>query len=152
MGSSDSFNLFDPSSHASKKQPAKKPNPSPPSPPPTPEQKEKIRENLYKDPELKEWLEKITHQKNELREIWVGLVEKGGHSPQSLKRYLNDLTNFSAEQKKLIQKKKDELDQTLGEQLSPSLKKLKKEKETESETKTRKGKTLGARKKWIDMR
>jgi hypothetical protein len=82
----------------------------------------------------------------------VGLIEKGGHTPQSLKRYLNDLNNFTAEQKKLIEKKKEELDQTLGQQLTPSLKKLKIKKETESETKSRKGKTLGARKKWIDMR
>lgn len=152
MSDSDSFSLFDPSSHNSQKPAGKKKSPPSKSQPITPEQQKKIRSKIFQDPELKKWIERIDTIHKEIDVKLKELIEKQGHSPQSLSRYINDTKNFTLEQKKLIEKEKEALDKTLGIKLDPSLKKLQKQKVLQKASKEHRGKTLGSRKKWMDMR
>ena len=145
------FSLFDPSSH---KHPKKVPKQGTPSPAPKAvktEIKRAAREKLFKDPELKEWVEKMDKMRKELNEKTNKLLEKGGHTPLSIKRYLDDPKNFSPQDWQLIQKQRDTLEADLGLAIDPAFKKMKKTKETKVLSKERKGKTLGSRKRWLDM-
>lgn len=156
MGASDDFSLFDPSSHKREERPPKQEKPEKKKKKTfqlTPEQKEEQRKKLEeRDPELKEIFNKMGDYHKELKDQIFNLLEKEGHTPQSLSRFLNNTSNFSEEQKKLIQKQKEELDKTLGIKLNPSLQKIQKDKKTKKATQKRRGKTLGDRKGWIDMR
>ena len=145
-----SFSLFDPSSHKPKKV-VKKAVPTPKEKKITPEVKEIRREKIFQDPQLKEWVEKMEVMHSELEEKTNRLLEKGGHTPLSIKRYLDDPKNFSPEDWQLIQKQRNILEADLGLAIDPSFHKIKKEKETKVMSKERKGKTLGSRKNWLDM-
>lgn len=156
MGASDQFNLFDPSAHrkttSPKKTEKKMEEVRKLSPKITSEAREKLRRNLKeKDPELEEWLSRMDSFREELKSQVESLMEKKGHSPESLTRYLDTTSNFSKTEQNLIFEKREELDKTLGIKLDPSLQRLKKKKSTEKSTKERQKKTLGARKRWMDM-
>lgn len=147
-----SFSIFDPSSHKSKK--AVKQTPKIPSkPPPKVEVSEKDRELLFQNnPQLREWIEKIESLHKDIVEKTQWLIEKKGHTPRSIKRYLEDPKNFTPKQWEMIQEQKQNLESKLGLLIDPGLKHLKKTKENKTLSKERKGKTLGSRKQWLDMR
>lgn len=143
-----SFSLFDPSSHKPKK--GVKKAPALPEKK-KPEMKEHRREKIFNDPQLKEWIEKMDLMQRELENKTNSLLEKGGHTPLSIKRYLDDPKNFSPQDWQLIQQQRDQLEADLGLAIDPSFRKLKKTQETKVMSKERKGKTLGSRKNWLDM-
>lgn len=164
MSSKDSFSLFDPSSHRQKKKPtpeSRRPEGSlpqggsvqklaenlPGAKPITPE----MREKIFADPRIKEWIEKIETMHQEISEKVNKLIELKGHTPKSIRKYLENPQNFSPKEWQLIQAHREKLEQSLGITAMPAFKKFKKAKETQEQTKQRKGKTLGTRKNWIDM-
>lgn len=155
MSSNNSFSLFDSSSHKPHKKvrPPEKAKPKLPEYPVAPKfegQPPPMKREL--DPEVTRWIEKIKALQTEISEKMDLLIEKQGHTPTSIKRYLSDRQNFTAQEWITIESKRDELEKSLGFALDPQFKKIKKVKDTEASTKKRKGKTLGGRKNWLDMR
>lgn len=152
MSSSNSFSIFDPGSHKQKKPPPKSAPPPPKKVPETEESRKKKRELAFQDPQIKEWIERIEVIHKEISDKVSVLLEKGGHTSNSISKYLGDRKNFTAKQWDLIQKGQEDLEKNLGLALDPSFRRLKAEKQTESTSKERKGKTLGGRKNWMNMR
>lgn len=157
MSSSNSFSLFDPSSHKTPKKPERK-GAAPATKHPKKEEPEseerKIwkRELLFRDPQIKEIILKIEGIHKEIDEKVAILLEKGGHTANSVKKYLGDPSNFTPQQWKMIQSGQEELEKTIGMALDPDIKKKRVAKETLKTSKERRGKTLGGRKNWMDMR
>lgn len=142
-----SFSIFDPSSHQPKKKakPATKSATQPPV-------AEEVKLRLFKDPEIKEWVERIETLHQEIENKTNELIEKGGHTPLSIRKYLDDPKNFSPKDWQMIQAQRERMDKDFGIRIDPLFKKQRKEKETKVLSKERKGKSLGSRKRWIDMR
>lgn len=101
------------------------------------------------DPEIRAFVEKMESMYKELKDKTAHLIEKGGHSPLSVKRYLADPKNFSPKEWQLIQHEREAIERAIA--LPSDFKKAKKVKETKTLSKERRGKTLGTRKGWIDM-
>lgn len=102
--------------------------------------------------EAQSMLKQMKDKHNELIQKVDKSLEKSGHDSKELSDYFSNPSNFSGEEWRQLQQKKEEMETTiLG--FSSELVKQKKRKKIESKmTKQRKGKTLGARKNWIDMR
>ena len=146
-----SFSIFDASSHKPKK--GAKPAPKePPKPLSKREVTEETKKRLFKDPQIKEWIERIETLHQEIESKTNQLIEKGGQSPLSIKRYLDDPKNFTQKDWQLIQVQRDTMDKDFGRSIDPLFPKQRKEKENKTLSKERKGKSLGSRKRWLDMR
>lgn len=102
------------------------------------------------DEEIKGILDRIDAIKNDLKEKVAVLIEKHGHTPSSIKKYLNDPKNFTPEQWIAIQKQKDEIAKTVGVAIDPLMRKQKKIMEKKQEDRS-KNKSIGARKRWMPM-
>lgn len=77
---------------------------------------------------------------------------KLGINKQKVADYLSDPNNFNPEQWQMIQQKRKEMQDQLWKLLGIERKKEVSRKEKEKTEQKRKGKTLGARKKWMPMR
>lgn len=108
------------------------------------------RKTLMQDEEIKGILDRIDAIKNDLKEKVAVLIEKHGHTPSSIKKYLNDPKNFTPEQWIAIQKQKDEIAKTVGVAIDPLMRKQKKIMEKKQEDRS-KNKSIGARKRWMPM-
>jgi hypothetical protein len=135
------FNLFDLSAKSGKKKPEKE-RPSSPKAAPLPEISGNDTEKI---------LQKMKKMHSELRTQVELIFEKSGQDPRTFSDYFNNPSNFEPEEWSRLQRKKEEISaQILGQ---AGARELRKPKKPESRAaKERKGKTLGARKKWIDMR
>lgn len=133
--------------------------PSPPPPPPPPRQVKK-KTNLVVDPETREMLEQIRQMKQDLQNKLELIQKKGGALGYGFKQFTQNKKNFTPEQWEDIQKAKrllgDKIWNAIGKPAPPSLEQSQADSTTPSISPPvpgdRKGKTLGARKKWIPMR
>lgn len=103
--------------------------------------------------ELKQQLEIVKKQQIDLQKQLEEIYEKTGWSPQRMIDFLSNPNNFTPAQWEELQKHKKHLDDFIWNQLGAEKKKQAEEKEKEKIQSSRKGKTLGARKKnWIPMK
>lgn len=159
MGSNEPFSLFSQGSQP-EKSPLRKEKIKIEAPPPakkkpivdTDEKRAERRAKIYKDPQVKEWIEKIEGLHKEIDDKIHHLLDQKGLSPASVKRYLEDPSNFDPVQLEMIRNGRDALESTIGSALGANMKMFKQTKVNAQVTKGRKGKTLGGRKKWMDMR
>jgi|GEM_PF-3378239 len=115
--------------------------------------KETIIPKLPQDRETKEMLAKIRTMQSDLQSRFDLLYQKSGKTPEQLMDYLNNPKNFPKKDWEFIQKNKQILENrvwdVVGEELKPVPNKIRTRANLDDE---RKGKTLGARKKWLPMR
>lgn len=157
------FNIFDPSAHKpSKPKPTKKAPLPPPPPPPAPlaapreggipaRSGPKIPTATIPT-DINEIFAKIKEMKAEIDEKIQFILGQKGHTAESIKRYLNDPQNFTPAEWTMMQTHRVELEQKLGSLINPQLKTFQKTQEATEKDKSRKGKTLGSRKKWLPMK
>lgn len=136
-------NLFDLSASSSpKKKPGKKMFPL----------RKKLPTPTIKDQEIEEIFSKISQMSGELKEQVRKAFEKSGKTPEELANFCKNPAHFTKEQWKHFQERKDVMEAKIFGISQEDLQKKRREKEEKQSVKGRKGKTLGARKKWIDMR
>lgn len=155
MGKDYSFNIFDASAnkpgHSLKKPPikAKEETPSlslqPESaiqlPPP----------HIPSEEELLEIFKKIYSMRDDLEKKFESFYEKSGFSPKELESFFSNPNNFSIEKWEKLQSMRESLENKIQTFVGVPVKSAKNKSKTAS-AKERKGKTIGARKKWIPMR
>lgn len=142
--SDQSFNLFDLSAKSAKKKPPIKEKAS--------EVKPKEPTSLVTPEEATKMLGQMRKMHGELTDKLSILLEKSGQDSTSFSNYFSNPTNFTPQEWERLQQKKVEIEmQILGES-SQVIKQKKQRKRDNKALKQRKGKTLGARKKWLDMR
>lgn len=103
-----------------------------------------------KDPEIRDMMKKIHAMRQDLQNKMENIYKHSGLTPESLKNFLDNPKNFAQKDWEFIQQNKNILEEkvweTLGEELKPITRYVR-----ENVAGERKGKTLGARKKWIPM-
>ncbi len=118
----------------------------PPSPGPSSPTPPKV---VNRDPEITDMLKNIEFMQKDLQNKLEYIKQKTGWGSEEIQKFMANPRNFSPKEWKQLQQNKDILgDQvwsTLGMELKP------KESHRKNLAKERKGKTLGARKKWISM-
>lgn len=137
MKEDSSFNLFKPNSSTSKK---------PKAPVNKGDQLTAPREDAYKV------LSNMKKMHEELNLKIDRLFQMSGKDPREVRDYFNNPKNFPAHEWKRIQERKEELEIYIRSLSKEELKKKKTKQEVSKMSKERKGKTLGARKKWLPMR
>lgn len=154
MGNKSGGSIFDPEFQRSapKKKKEATPPPKPKSKPLPPEQQEKLRKQLIKDPELSAWLEQISLKKEELKTKLAELIDIKGFTPNSIKKYLSNASNFTPDAWKEIQDRRAEIKKSLGSNFELTLVEGERKKQKKEMDHNRKGKTLGARKNWMPMK
>jgi hypothetical protein len=136
MSGKESFNIFDPHSHKRKKS---KKAPIPPS------------SSKESSMTIKEMLDRIKQLQKDLGTSIESIQQTGGDQLKKITKLLEDKSNFSETEWNQIEAHKKELSATFRK--AESIVKMEKEhQETKKISKERKGKTLGARRRWIDMR
>jgi len=139
----ESFNIFDPKAHASKKPVKKEPSSSPkPAARPGP---------LPSDDELRHELLKIHSMHDDLNVKLGELHDRIGYSRDDFDAYFSNSANFTTEEWGKIQSEKDRVASQLGLGKAERTK-LTKKHQGDKLSKERKGKMLGGRKRWLDMR
>lgn len=115
--------------------------------------KESIIPKIPPDNETQEMIAKIRTMQADLQSRFDVLYKKSGKTPEQLMEYLNNPKNFLPKDWEFIQKHKQVLENrvwdVVGEELKPVKNKIRTRANLDDE---RKGKTLGARKKWLPMR
>lgn len=79
-------------------------------------------------------------------------LKKSGQDEATVIKFCQNPSNFTKEQWEELQKKKEELEMSFSGLSKDTLDAKKKKKADLSASKERRGKTLGARKNWLDMR
>ena len=119
---------------------------------PTPTPNRPIIPSLPRDPQTQAMLNKIRTMQADLQQRFELLYKTAKMSAEEFKAYLANPKNFSKKDWEFVQKNKNILEvkvwDTVGTELKPSTSGRKRENLDQE----RKGKTLGARKKWIPMK
>lgn len=136
MKDSDSFNLF--SSNPNKK-------------PARPKQ-DAASNSLGPKPNADQALEHMRKLHAELNLRIDKMYELSQKDPKEVNEYFSNPRNFTSQQWVKIQERKEELEAFLEGVPRSEVQKKKMKKEISKMSKDRKGKTLGARKKWMPMR
>lgn len=144
-----SANIFDLSGQSSKKKPLK---PKPPAATPTPPPQEIPKELPNVPEDVKNIFEKMRAMQKELLQKFDETCKRAGKDPRDVKEFCHNPSNFSAPAWHIINERKEILQEKIGGVSRTEIKQRKAQKEASKTSKERKGKTLGARKKWIDMR
>lgn len=135
-------------SEASKKSGKKKKKKTPSSSlSPQPE----IKTTGIRTKDLEEILKKIHKMDDDLENKMTRVCELSGMTRQEVQRFIENPDNFSQEQWKNAQKNKNALEEKIYSVVGVELKKLKVKKKKKKSAKKRRGKTLGARKGWLQM-
>lgn len=79
-------------------------------------------------------------------------MKKSGQDSATVAKFCQNPSNFTKEQWDKMQKRKEDLETTFSGLSKDALEAKKKKKAEVSANKERRGKTLGARKNWLDMR
>jgi hypothetical protein len=139
--SDDIHGLFDLSAKGPKKKPEKSEKPQIPKVISLPSNQDTLAE-LAK---MKETHAKFTNQFDET-------LKKAGHDQATLSKFCQNPSNFTKEQWEALQKKKEGLELMFSGLSKEALEEKKKKKAQATASKERRGKTLGSRKNWLDMR
>ena len=103
------------------------------------------------DPELDALFSKIYAMKDDLDSKMSKLREITGMTGQDISNYINNPDNFSRSQWEKMEKDRKAAEDLLYAGLGKETRAREKKKKIEKEDKVRRGKTLGARKKWLQM-
>jgi len=128
-------NIFD---EASKK-PKKAKKPAPPKKPLT-------------DAEVSKMLDRMNEMRREIEKKVEDACEGKGLTWQNVQDYVNEPKNFLPTEWKRLQHRREEVAEKLWASLGTDVKKKKAAVTKKKVAKKRKGKTLGARKRWIPMK
>ena len=105
----------------------------------------------HRDPEIREMMKKIDDMKQDLLKKMEYLQRTGGLTYEQVRAYMENPKNFTKTEWDKLQQTKNELGDkvwnALGEELKPKAEHVRENVEGE-----RKGKTLGARKRWIPVK
>lgn len=134
-----SGNIFDLSGKSPKKKPQKTVTATPSPPAST------SNDALGQIAKMKEMQANFTIQIEET-------LKKTGQDIQTISKYCQNPSNFSKEQWEELQKKKEDLEVMFSGLSKEAIEVKKKKKADVAASKERRGKTLGARKNWLDMR
>lgn len=145
MKNDDNFNIFSSSAHKRKPVPAKK-SPAPPPPPPPPRNEESTSSNQE---DVSSMLKRMHEIHQDIQTKLEITYTKGGISPRTLEKYVNSMT---PEQRSSIDQEIEKLEDQVWSAVGSIPKAKRVSKKTSKATKTRKGKMIGARKKWIPMK
>lgn len=102
------------------------------------------------DPETQAMLQKIRTMQADLQQKFDALYKKAKMTPTEFKNYLDDPKNFSKKEWDFVQSNRYALEEKVWDVVGLELKPATGHKR-ENISHERKGKTLGARKKWIPM-
>lgn len=104
------------------------------------------------DEELKQMFSRVYSYHDEVEKKLEEAYKYTGLSAKDVKAFIENPNNFPPQGYEIIAKQKERLFEQVEEWAThqPGMRKKKKKKSQESD-KTRKGKTLGARKKWLQM-
>lgn len=102
--------------------------------------------------DLKKMFDRIYSYHDEVEKMLDEAYKQTGLSPSQVESLIGNPNNFPQQTYDIIVKRKEEMTKQIEEwtKLGPAEKKKKLKKSPDSD-KTRKGKTLGARKKWLQM-
>lgn len=139
-----SGNIFDLSSKG--KTPKKKAAPAAPAAP------DITVKNTASIEDIREQIEKMKEVQASFSNQIDDLFKKSGQDRQTLSKFCENPTNFTKDQWSTMQQKKEELETTLSGLSKENLEAQKKKKAVMAASKERRGKTLGSRKNWLDMR
>lgn len=103
------------------------------------------------DPELNDMFAKIYKMKDDLDNKFSRVREITGLSGSEISNYLNNPNNFTPFQWKQMEMDKKQAEEKLYLGLGKGSKEKSAKKLVEKKTKERRGKMLGARKKWLQM-
>ena len=159
QNSPEPSNIFDFASSMSKKKKGKKKNKKK-SEAGVGKQKEKTnktpkieidRSKLLKDEEVEEAFKKLEDQHEKLEKQLETAFDSLGKGPNELETYLSNPNNFSSETWKMMEKEKELYIKKITKAVGKNAMEGEKKKKIKKAQKKRRGKSLGARKKWLDM-
>ncbi len=107
----------------------------------------------YGNPEIDAMFAKINAMKDDLDSKLNKICEMTGMSTKEINSYLNNPNNFSPQQWERMERAKKNVEEKLylGLGLGIVAKQQKAKKAQEKQTRERRGKMIGARKKWMQM-
>lgn len=103
------------------------------------------------DPALKEMLTRLQKMDEDLKNKINRICELSGMSQQQILSFMDNPQNFQPAQWSSAQRQKDALEQQIYSAIGAKAKKQVLKKKIEKMDKSRRGKTLGGRKGWIQM-
>ncbi len=124
------------------------------SPPPKRRvEKQQQKETLpsLTDEEVEKMLQRMSDLHDELSDSLHAAFEQQGMSTDELARFLNDPTYFTEEQWKNIQEERKMQKEKLWEKIGKEKEEQMKLKKKKKKAKQMRGRTLGSRKKWLEM-
>lgn len=108
--------------------------------------------NQARNQDVQAQIEKMKELNNNFSLQLEETMKKAGQDPQTITKFCQNPSNFTKEQWEQLQKKKEELELMFSGLSKEALDEKKKKKAVATASKERRGKTLGSRKNWLDMR
>lgn len=108
------------------------------------------KEKVHRDPEIAAMLKQIKDMKDDLQNKLDHIKNAAGWTNEDMQAYMNEPKNFSPKEWEKIEQSKNALGDKVWAAIGLELKP--KPRTRENVAGERKGKTLGARKKWIPMK
>lgn len=103
------------------------------------------------DTDVEKMLKKLRDMDDDLQNRMDKIAELSGMSPKEVKRFIENPDNFPPEEWSRMQRKRDALEKKIYAGIGVEYQKRVIKKKKRKIAKGRKGKTLGARKGWIQM-
>lgn len=107
--------------------------------------------SVISDTDIDDMLKKIRDMDDDLQYRMGRIAELSGMSPTEVKRFIENPDNFPPEDWSRMQREKDALEQKIYSGIGVEYQKRILKKKKKKIAKGRRGKTLGARKGWIQM-
>lgn len=107
--------------------------------------------SVINDTEIDNMLKKLRDMDDDLQNRMDKIAELSGMSPKEVKRFIENPDNFPPEEWSRMQRKKDDLEKQIYSGIGIEYQKRVMKKKKKKMQKGRRGKTLGARKGWIQM-
>ena len=107
--------------------------------------------SVITDTEIDKMLQKLRDMDDDLQTRMDKIAELSGMSPTEVKRFIENPDNFPPEEWSRMQRKKDDLEKKIYAGIGIEYQKRIMKKKKKKMQKGRRGKTLGARKGWIQM-
>ena len=107
--------------------------------------------SVINDTEMDKMLNKLRNMDDDLQKRMEKVAELSGMSPNEVKRFIENPDNFPPEEWSRMQRQKDDLENKIYSGIGIEYQKRVMKKKKKKIQKGRQGKTLGARKGWIQM-
>lgn len=107
--------------------------------------------SVITDMDVEKMLKKLRDMDDDLQQRMDKIAELSGMSPREVKRFIENPDNFPPEEWSRMQRKRDDLEKQIYSGIGIEYQKQIMKKKKKKIAKERRGKTLGARKGWIQM-